>query len=164
MTDAELLNGLRTLGLSEPSWRAVTLLPLVEVAWADGEVQPAERARILASAHADTLLVGPAGDQVRTWLERPPPPEHLALGRELLVALVHRHRGPGADLGPDFLDDIERRCDAVASAAGGLLGIAFTIHPEERRAIAQIGRALRGGSAELLDDLPTPDGGAFRDL
>ena len=41
--DEELTAALTRLGLDATNWRAVSLLPLVEVAWADGRIQVAER-------------------------------------------------------------------------------------------------------------------------
>lgn len=164
MTDPELLEALAALGVTPETWRAALLLPLVEVAWADGAVQAPERTRILAVAGEHGLLDGPAGPVVRRWLETRPDEAVTALGRRVVVALAHRHRGPGADLGTDALADVARQCVQVARAAGGLFDLAFTVDQRERDAIAAITAALRAGSEALRDDLPDPEGGSFRDL
>jgi tellurite resistance protein len=164
MTNGEVVEALRQLGLDEDSWRAVTLLPLVQVAWADGSVQAPERARILERASEAGLLDGPSGRVVRDWLQRRPSPGDLELGRRVLVALVHRHRGPGAEAGPDLLADVERSCVEVARAAGGIFDLAFTVDEAERAVLREIHQALSAESEAVLDDLPSPDGGAFRDL
>jgi hypothetical protein len=164
MTDADLHDALTRLGLSAADWRAVALLPLVQVAWADGRVQTPERARILAVAHEHGLLDGPAGARVRGWLERRPDDADLDLGRRVLAALIHRHHGPGEALGPDELRSIEARCLEVAEAAGGFFDLAFTVESAESVELDRVRAALRAASKAVLDDLPSPEGGSFRDL
>jgi len=164
MTDEQLHRELAQLGVDRDTWRAVLLLPVVQVAWADGEVQTAEKARILEMAHAEGLLDGPGGDVVRRWLERPPDAATLARGRRVLVALVQRHRGPGADLDDDALEQVEARCLEVARAAGGLFDLVFTVDESEQKALRAISTALGEARQQALDDLPSPDGGSFTDL
>ena len=48
--DAESVRELASLGLDKRNYKAVCLLPLVEIAWADGVVQPGERTAILKAA------------------------------------------------------------------------------------------------------------------
>jgi hypothetical protein len=164
MTDHELVAALSEIGIAPESWRAVALLPVVQVAWADGEVQAPERKRILELATSYGLLDGPAADVVRGWLADRPDERTLALGRQALVALVHRHRGPGSELGPEALADVARHCEEVARAAGGLFDIVFTVDAREREAIAQVVRALQAEADAMLEDLPSPVTGSFRDL
>jgi len=164
MTDDELHGELALLGVDRDTWRAVLLLPVVQVAWADGEVQTPERARILEMAHSEGLLDTPGGDVVRRWLEIPPDEATLQRGRRVLVALVQRHRGPGAELGDDALQQVEQRCLEVAKAAGGLFDLVFTVDEQEQQVLRAISDELGSARAEALDDLPSPDGGAFTDL
>jgi len=48
--DPELLERLVDLGIDARSWTALSLVPLVEVAWADGTIDEKERTAILAAA------------------------------------------------------------------------------------------------------------------
>src|SRR5262245_10361560 len=48
--DPDLLARLVDLGIDARSWTGLALVPLVEVAWADGQVEPKERKAILAAA------------------------------------------------------------------------------------------------------------------
>jgi len=50
--DPELLERLVDLGIDARSWTALSLVPLVEVAWADGTIDEKERTAILAAALA----------------------------------------------------------------------------------------------------------------
>ena len=47
MTDSHIRESLKALGMDRTSFRALPLLPLIQVAWADGEVQEEERNLIL---------------------------------------------------------------------------------------------------------------------
>lgn len=164
MTDAELTAALARLDVEAEDPRAALLLPLVEVAWADGRVQEPERARILEIARSYGIVGGRSEETVRRWLSARPDPELAALGHAVVVALARRHRGPSADWAPDVLDRLEEQCLDVARAAGGLFGLAFATSREEREALGAIRGALRVGGAAHDDGLPAPDGGAFEDL
>lgn len=164
MTDAELQTALERLGVEPADPRAVLLLPLVEVAWADGAVQEPERLRILEIARGYGVIGGRSEDTVRRWLTARPTPEVSALGREVVLALSHRHRGPAADWSGDVLDSVLSQCADVARAAGGLFGLAFATSAEESRALREIGVALAAGRQRYGDDLPDADGGRFEDL
>lgn len=159
MTDAELLAGLSTLGIDRSSYRVILLLPLVQVAWADGRIQVQERELILKAAGEHGLLSGPSGQVLRGWLERQPTREQIETGRRLLVALTHRHRGMGSELDASALDDVKQLCVQVAQAAGGLFDALFTVEQAEKAALDEISTEFGQQSARLLEDLPTPDGG-----
>ena len=62
---------------------ALTLAPLVEVAWADGVVTPGERDAVLKAAKA--LGLGQRSEFCRStllrWLHQPPPTEALEAWR-----------------------------------------------------------------------------------
>src|SRR5687768_5091475 len=48
--NSDLLERLVALGIDAKSWTALSLVPLVEVAWADGSIDEKERAAVLAAA------------------------------------------------------------------------------------------------------------------
>ena len=66
---------------------ALALAPLIEVAWADGHVTPAERQGVLEAAKA--LGLGQRSEfclsTLRRWLHQAPPTEALEAWRRLLV-------------------------------------------------------------------------------
>lgn len=164
MTDEELVAALEQLGVDPADPRAALLLPLVEVAWADGRIQEPERVRILEIAKGHGVVGGRSEETVRLWLSARPAPELLRLGREVVVALGHRHRGPSANWSPDALARMEAQCLDVARAAGGLFGLAFATTAEEQAALTAIREALRAARAQFDDALPDPDGGRFEDF
>ncbi|MFT4628435.1 MAG: hypothetical protein ACI8PZ_007130 [Myxococcota bacterium] len=163
MTDAELVSELAAIGVDQRSWRAVLLLPLVRIAWADGAVQGAE-AEMIRTAAVQLDVTGPAWEVVAGWLEHGPDAEAARRGEAVLVALVGRSHGPGADLPQDTLAATLRRCEAVARSAGGLFGLAFTVDGEERRVLADLARSVRREEQAVLDDLPSSDSGAWDEL
>ena len=67
-----LLKDLHQLGLNETSYRALLLLPLVEVAWADGRIQPAEAAAIEDLARKNDFFSTEAQALLQRWLKAPP--------------------------------------------------------------------------------------------
>lgn len=142
MQDEILVEKLNKLGIDRESLKVVILLPVVQVAWADGVVQDEERALIESIAETNGLLPGDGARILRTWLEKAPTAEYVAEGRAVLVELSRR--GGAAGLLPTVLDDVVSCCTAVAQAAGGLLGILWTVDPAEEAAIREIAVALIG--------------------
>lgn len=151
MTDAQLTAALATLGLDERSYPAVALLPLIEVAWADGRVQRAERRLIRQTVEQYGMPV--SGAWLDRWLERRPPTTQFLTARQVLLALMQR-AGTGSDA-PDTLESLLELCHRVAAIAGGLFGIAFTVTAGERACIADIADNLRLGP-QLPGTWPAP--------
>lgn len=161
MTEAELREELEAMGIPPEQWRLVALLPLVEVAWADRRIQAAEREVILRIASEHDVLQDRGWEILTGWLTAPPEPDVLARARRLLVALANRHRGLGSDAPEGMLAALPAQCQRVAEAAGGLLGLAWTIDPREARVLEAIRSALVVTPSVLpsSDDLPRPAGG-----
>ena len=136
--DAKLVMELDALGLSKEAYRAILLLPLVEVAWVDGEVQPKERDEILSYAEGNQLLAGDAHRVVEDWLTNRPSDDYFTRGRKVLVRLAHESEGFASDIGPGQVDDILGYCEVVADSAGGLFGRFFRSSSDEKEAIRKI--------------------------
>lgn len=141
-SDQELVQRIGQLGIDQSSYRALALLPLVEVAWADGTVQSAERDLIVKIASENYFDMGNGAEILDGWLSKRPAEDYFDQGRALLVELARRERGVGADLDGQTLSALLDLCEDVARAAGGLFGIAFTIEKKERSAIRDISSAL----------------------
>lgn len=137
MDDTQLLQQLRSLGIDADTWQVVTLLPLVEVAWADGRVQDAERARIVRLAAASEAFAGDGRLVLEGWLSYRPSPAYFARGRAVLRALLDRPEARTLPLG-----NLYEACIGVAEAAGGLFGVVATIDAKERALLAEMAREL----------------------
>jgi len=74
--DPDILDFLERLGYSPKTVSLLCLVPLVQVAWADGWVTHAERNHILAIARVHGMEENtPASHQLDAWLEWPPSEE-----------------------------------------------------------------------------------------
>ncbi len=157
LSDADLHRALGRLGIDQHTVRAVVLLPLVQVAWADGRVQPAERGLILEVAQRCGLEAHEA-DVLKQWLARRPTPESFRMARDVLMALWARDRQRGA--APESLDGVLRMCGCVARVAGGLFGLAFTLDRREKELLDELSASLKLGpvlSDAAKEALPDAD-------
>ena len=140
MEDAATLRKLADLGMDDQSFKALALLPLVQVAWADGEIQASEEKMILELA-ASRFEIGEEGRMLlQNWLRYRPTAEYLATGREALVAVASNDTT--GTLGEDILSDVVALSRAVAKAAGGLFGIG-AVSRSEADALDEIAATLR---------------------
>lgn len=144
MTDRELTEALALLGLDRANHRAIGLLPLIEVAWADGRVQRAERDLIVKTAARYGIEPGDAW--LDRWLKRRPPATTFLTARTVLLALMAR-AGRSEWSAPETLEALLDLCTDVAAAAGGLFGLAFTIERSERACMEEIATSLALGPA-----------------
>lgn len=154
MTDDELIRELDHLGIRGDHVRLVAMIPLLQVAWADGQIQKPERRHILKHAEAFGVHDEYSQGLLESWLTDEPSPAFFARGRRLLVTLAGRHRGLGSDFPPNTITQIESLCLEVAQAAGGLFNRVFTVTPEERTALAQIAAHLASEQWSAEEQLP----------
>ena len=71
--DAALLEHLVELDIGPDTWTAISLVPLVEVAWADGTVDAKERRAVLSAAEASGFVPGsPSYVLLEGWLNTRP--------------------------------------------------------------------------------------------
>lgn len=145
MTDADLTGALAQLGLDRQNWRAVSLLPLVEVAWADGKIQPAERRLLveIAARHG----IEPGSAFLSRWLGRKRPAKTEFLRARTLLLQLWQRADPREVKQPETLEQLLDLCLRVAEAAGGLFGILFTVEASERDCMAEIASSLQLGPA-----------------
>jgi len=140
VTDRELVEKLQELGIDEKSWRVLALLPLVQVAWADGTIHKKETRIIEAIAAKHGMLTGNGAKILHGWLTESPGMRYLRHGRRALAALTKRR--PMIDGVEDDVKTLLGYCERVANAAGGLYNVAFTMDPLEKLAIVEIAEAL----------------------
>jgi uncharacterized tellurite resistance protein B-like protein len=68
MRDEAIIDALQSLGIDRASYKVIALLPLVEMAWADGKVQEEERRLILRIASNHGRLGGEGLRVLENWL------------------------------------------------------------------------------------------------
>ena len=152
MTDDELLANLTDLGIERSSYRALALLPLIQVAWADGRIQAAER-RLIVEAMDRYQLGADARNLVDSWMKDRPGETFFLKSRHTLLALARRERGLGRDITPETLTELVGLCQDVAKAAGGLFDRLWTVSEDEQHAIWDIAGALCLGPDVSKDHL-----------
>jgi hypothetical protein len=135
-----VLERLLGLGITAESLAALGLVPLVVVAWADGEVAAKERDRIVAMAQAANIE--PQNGRyplLEHWLNHRPAPELFAAWRDYIHQL--RERMAAEDL-ETLRCDIMDRAVEVARASGGLLGFGEKVSPAEGAVLAELEQAF----------------------
>ena len=138
-TDPEVLELMLKMGLDRDTAPVVPLLPLVQVAWADGEISPKEADAIRETARAKQIAEGSPADQFLTQLltERPGDgffADALVVLKDVLAGRPEAERDKGKD---DFVSAVE----AIATASGGFLGIG-RVSAEEREVIRKVAAEL----------------------
>ncbi len=138
--DGALLDQLVAFGINADTLTALSLVPLVEVAWADGTVDAPERRAILEAARAAGLAEASAGYQLlANCLSAKPRPQL----RELWLGYV---RSACATLSPSeraaFKAELLQQAATVAQAAGGFLGMGSKISSQEAAVLTEIERAF----------------------
>ena len=128
--DQELLEDLVEVGLDAASWAALSLVPLVEVAWADGEISPRERDAILAAAAQHGIEPGSPGRALlESWLVTRPQPTLFATWGEYATTVAAKLGDAERAALRGEIVDLARK---VAQAAGGMLGMKSVSEAEKR--------------------------------
>ena len=138
--DDEVLSTIVDLGIDLSTWAAISLVPLVEVAWADGKVADKERRAVLTAAEANGILPGsPSFDLLESWLTRRPDGRLMEAWGGYIVDLC-------ATLGPAEIASVKEkvlgRAREVATAAGGFIGLGSKISPEEEIVLTELAKAF----------------------
>ncbi len=136
--DPQVLEAVCKLGVNASTIVALRLYPLVAVAWADSELDDAERLTIRKFA-AKHLANSPlASDLLSKWLERKPSEDMLDAWEAYAHALTTHMPAPeAAKLKKTLLAEL----NDVATASGGVFGWG-TISPSEHSVVKRVGDAL----------------------
>lgn len=129
MTDDAVLDRLVTLGMKANTIAALSLVPLVAVAWADGEIQEDERVAILQGAHGKGLDESSPGYELLSgWLAKRPEDGLLEAWETYIKALSSQLNDEQSRL---LKSQIVGFAKMVATAAGGILGFGKVSAKEE---------------------------------
>lgn len=138
--DPEVLREMATLGFTPETVALLPLVPVLQVAWAEGGVSDAERRLLVELARARGIVEqSPADRQLSQWLSHRPDSAVFAGATRLIRAMLEAHPDGQSAIDPD---DLVRYCERVADASGGFLGIK-RIAPEERELLARISEDLK---------------------
>jgi len=131
ITDDATLTVLMNAEIRPETLAALMLVPLIEVAWADGEIQQKEYAAIMHAAEEHGVRKGsPDHAMLTKWLHNRPP-------KEMLDSWVRYIKGLRRKLQPGELALMRHAlldsAGAVAAAAGGFLGLTDPVSANERK-------------------------------
>lgn len=143
MTDDAVLDKLVGLGLKSNTIAALSLVPLIAVAWADGEIQDNERTAILQGAHGKGLEQGTDGyELLQAWLKSKPSTELFDAWEAYIKSLAAQLNDEQNRL---LKNQIIGFAKMVAAAAGGILGFG-KVSGEEERILLRIDAAFPTGA------------------
>ncbi len=138
--DDAILDRLAELGVHADTLAAIALVPLVEVAWADGKLDAPEKEAVLSAARELGIDPRhPAYELFSGWMVHRPQARMLDAWTAYVQGLASQ------------LDEAERaalrdklmgRARAVAEAAGGFLGLGNKVSPEEEAALGMLENAF----------------------
>jgi len=136
----EILAKLCALGINADTWTAVSIAPLVEIAWADGKIDETERQAVLAGAAANGIVSGSPGYRVlENWLAHRPDGRLLEVWGAFIVGLC-------AELGASEREALKQqvlgRARSIAEATGGFLGLGNRVSTEEEIILAELAKAF----------------------
>jgi hypothetical protein len=135
ISDETVLNHLLDANIHAETIAALGVVPLLAVAWADGQLDDREKQSVLAACEAEGIT--PGSDcylLLESWLRQPPSVELLTAWKDFISAAKVK-------LSPEALsalqDDVLGRATKIADSSGGLLGI-HTISAEEQRVLEEL--------------------------
>lgn len=138
--DDAVLDRIEALGVGAETLAALTLAPLVLVAWADGSLSTEERAAVLKGAQQAGMEPGGVGHQlVEKWLHERP---GAALGEAWKAYTAALTAGLDQGQRQQLRDALLARARAVAESAGGFLGLG-------------IGERISAAERQVMHDLAT---------
>ena len=136
----EVLDKLCELGIQADTWAAVSIVPLVEVAWADGKFEDAERRAVLSAADANGIgASSPSHTLLQNWLKQRPDGRLLEVWETFIVGLCSELNSTQRDV---LKDQLIGRARSVSEAAGGFLGLGNKTSSEEEAVLAKLTRAF----------------------
>lgn len=118
--DEAVLEELAGLGIGAETIFAMSLFPLVWVAWADGNVEETERRAILEAAHSAGHERDTASHElIDRWLDHEPDADLMTAWKDYVGALCATLTEESRQT---LKQDVMDRTRAVAKCAGGVLG------------------------------------------
>jgi hypothetical protein len=149
LADRQLAERMVLLGFDAETASVLYLLPLIQVAWANGSVSRAERAQILRILRLREIAEDSRAWQMCESLLASRPTDAYLLSSRLLLQDLLKSKGPAVE------SQVERElidlCVEVAEASGGLFGFGKRISKVEADAIRAIADGLGAEAVKSLD-------------
>lgn len=132
----EVLEKLVSLKLDGETISALSLFPLIQVAWADGAVDTREQEAVLSAANASGILKGSSAHALlESWLKLKPPAALQSAWSNYVKALCE-----GMAVGDKALlkNELLGKARSVAEASGGILGMGSKVSKAEGDALKKL--------------------------
>ncbi len=159
VADEALVEALLGLGIDRTTLPVLNLAPLLQVAWADGEIQAEERKLLLEAARAQGIEAGSEADTTLAGLLDEPPGQAFYASAMVYIravlAATEEDNPAAADAARNDLTGLARQ---VALSHGKLFGVFGTgLAGVEKDALDSIATQLtmshKGAASELLGKL-----------
>lgn len=139
VADAQLLQDLHELGYTADTVSLLHVVPLVQMAWAEGGMSMRERDLIIEAARARGIETGSAADQMLAgWLAARPSEELFSTTLRAIAAMLASRPAAERDASEK---DLVSYLSSIASASGGVLGWG-AVSAEERAVLERVTREL----------------------
>lgn len=139
ISDEALLDKILESGVTTGNLKALSLAPLICVAWANGNLDKDERVAVLSAIEAEGIgKDSPSYPIFESWLSRAPDPTLMDTWRDYIGSLLeHMDTFSRERIQKDLLE----RCEKIARASGGFMGMG-SISDAERQVLDEIESAL----------------------
>ena len=139
-----ILKKLVELNIRPETLVSLSLVPLVEIAWADGHVDAKEKNAILSAVKQSKQALGSMDHGLlEQWLKQRPPPQ-------LLEAWMHYMRGLCEQLSREEVtalkEEFIKQAQTIADASGGFLRLSGNISKSESNLLQKLESAFVAGS------------------
>ncbi len=140
ITNGSILESLLELGIEAETVSALQLVPLLEVVWADGELDENEKQAVLKAAGVSGLAEGRLSyGLLEGSLNRSPKPVLREAWRLYMEGLCKQLQSEEKE---SLKEDLLGRARAVAEASGGFLGLGSKISSSEAQVLEELGGAF----------------------
>jgi len=147
--DPEILKAFEDAGYDRHTVQILHLVPILQIAWVDGEISKAEREEILRLAEARGVVEGsPAHVRLLSWLDAPPSPEFFERTMTILARLIE---ALPEEREVALQGEIMTSALKVASASGGFLGLGSKVSAAEKALLAHFAESFEKAHKAALE-------------
>ena len=140
VADEEVLSDLQALGYTPETVMMLYLVPVIQIAWAEGGVSQKERDLIVKAARSRGITEGtPCDQQLHLWLSTRPSDEMFEKSLRAIRTLLQAQPADARDASEK---DLLSLATAIASASGGIVGFG-AVSAEERQMLSHINDELK---------------------
>lgn len=134
ITNDGVIASLDSAGIGPETLAALSLIPLVIVAWADGKLDEGERQAIERAAN-EANTAGSAHTMLQSWLSAPPDAILLDTWKEYIGAV---QANLSTEARAELRQNLVGGARVVAEAAGGFLGFGNKISDSEAKVLDEL--------------------------